>query len=130
MSGAEHDHFRQKLTALGRSLRGEAQEVRGDALRASGGEAAGGLSNVPVHAADLGSDNAQQNVALGLLENTQDLLHEVTEALGRLDGGKYGLCQECGRDISRERLEAVPYARYCVPCAGKLQRQDAATAGK
>jgi RNA polymerase-binding transcription factor DksA len=122
MTDLEREHFRQKLLALGRSLRGEAREVKSEALRAAGGEAAGGLSNVPVHAADLGTDNAEQVVSLSLLGNTQDLLRDVADALSNLETGVYGRCQECGREISRERLEAIPYARYCVACASRLER--------
>jgi DnaK suppressor protein len=37
----------------------------------------------------------------------------------KLDDGTYGICEECGQEISEERLEAVPYAIYCIQCAQK-----------
>ena len=51
-------------------------------------------------------------------KNTFDtqLLREIEEALGRLRDGSYGTCLDCGMPVSRKRLEAVPWARYCVSC--------------
>ena len=47
---------------------------------------------------------------------------EVDRALEKLDEGTYGTCDDCGRPIGRERLEAVPWAALCVDCAGKRSR--------
>ena len=72
-----------------------------------------------VKGADLGSDNFEQEVSLSLLENEGQLLERVSAALARIDQGTFGRCQECGRDISRERLDAVPYTPYCIQCAAR-----------
>jgi len=45
-------------------------------------------------------------------------LAEVHKALGRLEAGSYGICIECGKNISVERLEAVPFTSLCKECAG------------
>ena len=42
---------------------------------------------------------------------------KVSAALKRMDEGEYGVCNECGADIDRGRLEAHPYARKCIDCA-------------
>ncbi len=49
-----------------------------------------------------------------LLRQSQRRLHEITDALKRIDDGTYGLCQVCGKPIGYERLAARPYARACV----------------
>jgi RNA polymerase-binding protein DksA len=92
-----------------------------EALRGTGGEPSGSLSNVPLHPADLGTDTYQEELSLGLLENEDRILTEINEALVRLEQGTYGRCENCGQNIPRERLEAVPYARYCITCAQQLQ---------
>jgi RNA polymerase-binding transcription factor DksA len=77
---------------------------------------------VPVHPADLGSENFEQELALDLIENEERIL-EVDHALTRFEQGTFGRCENCGREISRERLEALPYTRYCIRCARKFQAQ-------
>jgi hypothetical protein len=52
-----------------------------------------------------------------LLENEQFITSESREALRRMDEGTYGKCESCGQIIAKERLEAIPYARFCVKCA-------------
>ena len=113
--------YRETLTALGRRLQGDVAEVQGDALRRTGGEASGSLSNAPLHPADLGTDAHEQEVALDLLANEKQILEEITAALARIDAGTYGRCQECDRDIPAGRLQAVPYTPYCVDCARAAQ---------
>ena len=49
-----------------------------------------------------------------------DLLHELEDALRRLARGDFGLCQDCQEPISAKRLEALPWARYCVQCQEKV----------
>jgi RNA polymerase-binding transcription factor DksA len=49
--------------------------------------------------------------------NERQLQTEVAAALDRLEQGNYGRCEQCGEEIARGRLEAVPYTRYCVNCA-------------
>lgn len=52
------------------------------------------------------------------------ILREVKAALKRAADGGFGVCLECGEPISPKRLEALPWARYCVPCQ-EMQGQSA-----
>jgi len=122
MTQAELDGYKQQILALARRLQGDTAGVVHEALRKAGGEAAGNLSNVPMHPADLGTDSYEHEVALGLLENERNLLGHIAGALDRLEQGTYGRCVECGQEIGRERLRALPYTPSCVGCAGRLQR--------
>jgi RNA polymerase-binding transcription factor DksA len=88
-----------------------------EALRQAGGDASGNLSNVPLHMADLSTDSFEQEMSATLLKNERQIQIEVASALDRIEQDKFGQCQQCGRDLSEGRLNALPYTRYCVECA-------------
>lgn len=111
--------YRQRLHDLGRRLRGNVSELKAEGLRTTGGDASGNLSNAPVHLADLGTDTFEQELTLALLETGQNRLGEIAEALDRIDNGTFGICEECGREIGKGRLDAIPYARLCIDCANR-----------
>ena len=92
-----------------------------EALRRDTTGGTGNLSNVPLHLADLGTDNYDQEFTLGLIENEQGTLELINQALERMEQGRFGQCVECGEVISKPRLQAIPYARHCIRCARKLE---------
>jgi len=57
------------------------------------------------------------------------LLREVLTALRKLDEGGFGECERCGELIGDKRLDALPFARYCIDCQRRLEREDKAAAG-
>jgi DnaK suppressor protein len=57
------------------------------------------------------------------------LLREVMTALRKLDEGGFGECERCGEPIGEKRLDALPFARYCIECQRRLEREDKAAAG-
>jgi RNA polymerase-binding protein DksA len=116
MTKKQTEEFRQKLVALAQRVRGDVSDLRDDALRGTGGDASGNLSNIPLHLADLGTDTFEQEMAVGMLQNEHQLLLAIDAALDRVDAGSYGTCGRCGKDIPLQRLEAVPYAALCVDC--------------
>lgn len=77
------------------------------------------LSVVDNHPADVASDDYQRNFDASLAENNQLLLERVEQALARLADGRYRVCCRCGGEISRQRLEALPWAVSCQKCAGR-----------
>ena len=121
LTKAEINSYRRRLLALKKRIGADLSELEEEALRPVGGESAGNLSDVPVHPADLGTENYEEEAALELLENEEHLLMEVNDALARIEQGTFGACENCHKPISRERLDAQPYARYCIRCAWKLQ---------
>lgn len=128
ISQPELEKYRQTLLALGRRIRGDVDGLSGEALRRSGGEASGNLSNAPMHLADLGTDNYEQEMSVSLLETEERTLEEIAAALERINQGTFGRCEECQREIGQERLRALPYTRHCVDCARRLEG-DRAPAG-
>ena len=113
--------YRQTLQSLRARLRGDLDQMTDEALRRDNAGGTGNLSNVPLHMADLGTDNYDQEFTLGLIENEQGTLELVNEALRRMEKGTYGQCAECSEPISKPRLQAIPYARHCIRCARKLE---------
>jgi len=113
--------YRQTLQSLRSRLRGDLDQMTDEALRRDNAGGTGNLSNVPLHMADLGTDNYDQEFTLGLIENEQSTLELINEALGRMEKGTYGQCADCAELISKPRLEAIPYAKHCIKCARKLE---------
>jgi DnaK suppressor protein len=121
MTKTELEKYRHELLSLARRLQRNVSDVKQEALRETGGAARGNLSNVPTHPADLASDMFEQETAVSVLENQEQILEDTAAALQRVDQGIFGKCIECGTKIGTERLQAVPYTAYCVECAHKLQ---------
>ena len=117
----ELEEFRETLQGLRARLRGDLDQMTDEALRRDNNGGTGNLSNVPLHMADLGTDNYDQEFTLGLIENEQSTLELVNEALRRMAEGTFGLCAECSEPISKPRLQAIPYAKHCIQCARKLE---------
>ncbi len=113
----ELESFRQTLETLRGRLRGDLDQMTDEALRRNLMNGSGNLSNVPLHMADVGTENYDQEFTLGLIENEQGTLELVNEALARLEKGKFGLCVQCAEPIPKPRLQAIPYTRHCIRCA-------------
>src|SRR5205823_13020034 len=122
MTQADLESYRKQLLELRSRLRGDVSHLTTEALRKTGGEASGSLSNTPIHMADLGTDNFEQEFTLGLIQNEEQALDEIGAALDRIDQRTFGRCEECQKEIPRARLQAIPYTRYCVECARKLEQ--------
>ncbi|MCF7955838.1 MAG: TraR/DksA family transcriptional regulator, partial [Phycisphaerae bacterium] len=93
-----------------------------EALNKSRLEAGGDLSSMPIHMADMGTDNFEQEFSLGLLDGERKLLQEINLALHRINDGVYGLCEGTGKEIPKARLEAVPWAKYCIEYATMVEK--------
>ena len=69
--------------------------------------------------ADLSDRNSNNVISIHLKETEAKLIRAIDEALLRLENGKYGICTTCGKEISKARLEAVPWTRLCISCKEK-----------
>ena len=65
---------------------------------------------------DLAVRNYSKNVMLAVSENESRQLAEVDDALTRIEDDEYGNCQNCEKPINPKRLQAIPWARYCLDC--------------
>lgn len=82
-------------------------------------DASGENSAYSFHMADVGTDNMEREKAFFFATQEGRFLYHIEQALERIENESYGLCHECGDEIGRERLEAVPHARLCIICKSK-----------
>jgi DnaK suppressor protein len=122
MKKAEMKVYQEKLLALRARLRGDVTQMADAALKKNRSQAAGDLSAMPIHMADIGSDNFEQEFTLSLMENDEGTLEQIENSLERIEDGVYGECEECGAKIPKARLNAIPYATLCVKCAANRTR--------
>ena len=119
ISPKDLEHYRDLLLEKRRELVGDMHSMEGEALRTNGGS---NLSTLPMHMADLGTDNYEQEFTLGLVEKERNLLREINDALAKIQNGSYGLCEGTGKPIGRPRLEAQPWARYSIEYARQMEK--------
>jgi RNA polymerase-binding protein DksA len=120
MTKQELAYFRKLLLQRRSALVGELNHLEEGALRKSKDDAATlDISNF----ADLGSDNFEQDFAIGLIENSEETLREINAALDRIEEGTYGVCQESGEPIGKNRLKVIPWARLCIDCQRKAEQE-------
>ena len=88
-------------------------------------DASGEISSYSTHMADQGTDSFEREKSFQLASKGGRFLHHIDEALRRIKDKSYGKCQECGKQISAARLEAVPHARLCIDCKEKEEFKKA-----
>jgi DnaK suppressor protein len=96
-------------------LTGNMRRLEDEACR-KGSDGAGDQSTIPLHPADLATDTQEQDLSLFFMENENVQLQDIEDALERIREDRFGLCEECEREIVLERLRAIPYAPLCVDC--------------
>jgi len=119
LTKAELSEFRQQLEAIQARIRGDVRDLADGAFDRDSSE-----SRSPTHPAELGSENFEQDFALNLISNEQDILADISDALEKIDNGTYGLCEGCQAEgttgerghIPKARLKAIPWTRNCVEC--------------
>lgn len=126
LTAADTEHFKGLLLEKRREILKNVSEIEDEALKKSRLDASGDLSSMPIHMADLGTDNYEQEFALGLMDGERKLLREIDDALERVEQGTYGICDGTGKQIPKARLEAQPWARYCVEYARMMEQHSSA----
>jgi RNA polymerase-binding protein DksA len=99
----------------------EATDLEEGAFNTSQSEMSGEASFDEEYA-DAGSFTFEREKELSISNNIRDLLSKVDHALDRIDRGTYGLCENCGDPINRERLLALPYSTLCLRCKQAEER--------
>ena len=122
LTAGDTEHFKQMLLEKRREIVMNVNEMEDEALKKSRLDASGDLSSMPIHMADIGTDNYEQEFALGLMDSERKLLKEIDDALQRIEQRTYGICEGTGKPIAKARLEAQPWAKYCVEYARMLEQ--------
>ena len=103
-------------------LLGDMGQMEHQALNSDRQNNSGELSNMPIHMADAGTDNYEQEFSLGLIENERKMLADIDLALRKISNGNFGICEGTGKPIERARLDAMPYARSSIEYARMVEK--------
>ncbi|MFN3467677.1 MAG: TraR/DksA family transcriptional regulator [Candidatus Brocadiales bacterium] len=125
MDTKEIASFKKILLSLREKLVGNVNSLQGEALGKNRQDAAGDLSNVPFHMADLGTDNYERDIMIHLMENETEAVKRIDAALAKIEQGTFGICAMCSKKIPKSRLVALPHAEFCLEC----QRKEESEAG-
>jgi DnaK suppressor protein len=74
------------------------------------------------------SSATNRELAIHLVDRNSRLASEVRSALTRMDEGIYGLCESCDDPIATKRLDAIPWARFCISCQGQQEEEQVSSA--
>ncbi len=121
LSKKDLKHFEERLLEERRKLLsqlGYLEKTMGQTQRESSGD----LSAYSFHMADMGTDAMEREKAFLFASAEGRQLMSVDEALRRLYRSEYGICESCGKEIGRQRLDAMPQANLCVFCQEKQEK--------
>lgn len=122
LSKTELAEFRELLIEKLKEIMGDVDHIESEALKKSRLDASGDLSSMPIHMADIGSDNYEQEFSLGLMDSERKIVQEIHAALQRIADGTYGICEGTGEPIPKARLKGIPWTRYSVEYAEKVEK--------
>jgi len=80
-------------------------------------------SNYPYHSADIGTDAAMMERNTINMNKIREELRMIDEALSKISDSSYGVCEMCGEEITKKRLNAIPYVKFCIDCMEKSSRR-------
>jgi len=112
------EHYRHILLVKRSELMGDMRQLEEEAVRGEAGEA-----NTSVHVDEQGSESYEQSLNLNLAASDRELIHEIDDALKRINDRTYGLCELTHEPIKKLRLDELPWARYTIAAARELDRR-------
>ena len=125
MDAQKISEMRHQLLALREKIVGEVTALQKGTLSQSLKDQSGDLSGYAIHLADLASVSYDREFALSLASREQSALNDVDAALAKIDSGEYGNCEQCDHPIDEARLDAVPYAKLCLLCKERQEKNKA-----
>ena len=121
MTKQEASKYKKLLLKLREDVTGEISNIAKDNLK-SQKESSGDLSGYSFHMADMASDSYDRELSLNIASEEQLIVYEIDEALKRMEDGKFGKCIECEKKVPLKRLNVIPYAKYCIQCQSKEEK--------
>jgi len=112
LSRAERKSLAEMLIRLRERMREQILALKDDSLR----------RHDSVNSEEDGTDAYERQLALSLASSENDVLFEIDEALRRIDGKIYGMCEECNKRIEKLRLKALPFVRLCIDCQSRTEK--------
>jgi RNA polymerase-binding transcription factor DksA len=124
VSEKDFKEFEQRLIAERQKIMKDMGYLESNVLKVNQRDSAGDLSGYSFHMADVGTDAYEREKAFLFASSEGRLLMDIDDALRKLYRGEYGRCEICEQPIARARLEAMPYARLCLACKEKQEREN------
>jgi DnaK suppressor protein len=112
----------RELNTFRKLLHERRVELLGEALRTVDGM--GEMPDQFPDPTDRASLEGNRNLLLRIRDRERKLITKIDEALGRIDDGSYGKCEECGQDIGIARLKARPVTTLCIDCKSMQEAQE------
>ncbi len=116
LTSQELTQYRKLLRVRLGFLSGNVESISNQAFNKSPQSTSGDLSKVPVDIADVSAEAYERELTLGILQNHEDEMRQLEDALKRVEEKTFGLCERCKKRIPKGRLQIVPYARHCIQC--------------
>lgn len=114
------EHFRERLYSEKKRVEDLIEEIQNIDISNPVSSSYLELSQYDNHPSDLASELDNKERGLAYKANEVTILKKINDALFCIEDGTYGTCSRCGRGINEERLEFLPYAKYCVKCQKEL----------
>ena len=124
MNKKDREEFKKLLLHRREQLSGEVDKLADETLRHNRQDAAGDLSSMPIHMADIASNNFEKELNMDFIQMESAELRDIDEALARLEEGDFGICEACSKPIPKTRLRAMPHARLCIACKREEEGQE------
>lgn len=115
MDSKKQAYFKKKLEDMSKNLLQEAEKTLSDMTDNN--------DNYP-DPTDRASAESDRSFELRIRDRERKLLAKIKAAIDRIEGGTYGICDECGDEIGEKRLEARPVTTLCIECKTKQERQE------
>jgi DnaK suppressor protein len=117
-----------KLLAIKKKLLKQREELLSEAENTLNSKISSEKESFP-DPTDQAVAELDSNFTLRLRGREQKLLKKIDEAIARIEGGTYGVCESCGEQISTKRLEARPVTTLCIECKTRQEEQEKMHAG-
>jgi RNA polymerase-binding transcription factor len=121
-------HFEDRLLEERKKLLGQLGYLE-KTLNQTQRDSAGDLSAYSFHMADMGTDAMEREKTFLFASAEGRLLYNVDQALRRLYRNEFGICQSCGKEIAKARLDAIPHVSLCVACQEKQEKETNSARG-
>ncbi len=123
MNEKDRKYFNKLLITKKEELLAELGYLKNSSMNSTSKDQSGDLSSYSFHMADQGTDTMEREMAFSLASREGRYLHHINEALKRIEDSTYGICRTCDKEISKNRLEAVPHATQCIKCKNSEEKK-------
>lgn len=123
MTKKELEQYKKVLVGLREKIVTEVGQIEKDYLRKNSQDSSGDISSHPFHMADAATDAFDTEFNIGLASKEKNVIYEIDAALVRIKEGTYGICEKYGTPISKKRLKAMPYARFCIKAQEEEEKE-------